>query len=50
MKNFVSGLEWIWTKNKFMDRKVDMSELYLDFKDDGVINREKFTKVYNFFK
>lgn len=39
------GLEWIWSKEKFLDRKVDMTELYLDFKDDGVINKDKF-KVY----
>jgi hypothetical protein len=40
--------EWIWSKNKFMDRKVDMTEIYLDFLDDGVINRDKF-KVNNHF-
>ena len=28
-----------------MDRKVDMTELYLDFKDDGIINKDKFAKV-----
>lgn len=25
-----------------MDRKVDMADYYLDFKDDGIINRDKF--------
>lgn len=42
VKNFEKGLEWIWDKNKFMDRKAEMTEYYLDFKDDGIINRDKF--------
>jgi hypothetical protein len=42
MKNYVLGLEWIWTKEKFLNRKADMLEMYLDFQDDGVINRLKF--------
>ncbi len=42
VKNFALGLEWIWTKQKFLDRKVDITEIYNDFMDDGVINREKF--------
>ena len=48
VKNFASGLEWIWTKNKFLDRKAEFTELYLDFKDDGVISAAKF-KVKKFF-
>jgi kinesin family protein 1 len=47
VKNFVSGLEWIWTKQKFLDRKIDMTEMYNDFIDDGIINRDKF-KVFFF--
>ena len=35
-------LEWIWPKNKFLDRKYEMNEMYLDFMDDGVINTEKY--------
>ncbi len=42
VKNFALGLEWVWTKNKFLDRKVDMSEFYLDFKEDGKIDKEKY--------
>ena len=40
--NFLMDLEWIWPKNKFLDRKYEMSEMYLDFMDDGVINTEKY--------
>lgn len=47
VRNFSLGLEWIWTKDKFLDRKVDMTELFLDLKDDGIINKEKF-KVITF--
>lgn len=50
VKNFALGLEWIWTKEKFLDRKVDMSEYYLDFKDDGEINKEKFSKYDPFYE
>lgn len=42
MKNFALGLEWVWTKNKFLDRKVDMSEFWLDFKEDGKIDQQKY--------
>lgn len=50
VKNFEKGLEWIWDKNKFMDRKADMTEYYLDFKDDGIINRDKFKNYDPFFE
>ena len=51
VKNFASGLEWIWTKNKFLDRKAEFTELYLDFKDDGIINKDKFkVKLISRFK
>jgi len=42
VKNFQTGLEWMWDKAKFLDRKTLMSEYYADFKDDGIINRDKF--------
>jgi hypothetical protein len=42
MKNFAQGLEWIWSKDKFLNRKADMTEMLLDFQDDGAVNREKF--------
>lgn len=42
VKNFALGLEWIWTEEKFLDRKNDMSEYYLDFKDNGKVDEEKF--------
>ena len=38
----MSGLEWIWEKNKFLDRKTLMSEYYADFKNNGQIDSEKF--------
>lgn len=46
MKHFAQGLEWAWTKEKFLDRKAEMSEYYLDFKDDLKIDLEKY-KVSN---
>lgn len=49
VKNFALGLEWIWTKDKFLDRKVDMVEIYNDYKDDGIINREKFKVIFECF-
>lgn len=50
VKNFAQGLEWIWTKEKFMDRKVDMAEFYLDFKDNGIIDNEKYKDYDPFFE
>ena len=47
--NFLTGYEWIWTKEKFLDRKELMSFYYADFKDNGVIDNAKF-KVYLLFK
>jgi hypothetical protein len=45
VKNFVYNAEWFWTKEKFLDRHADMTKMYEDFVDDGVINRDKF-KVF----
>ena len=42
VKNFATGYEWLWPKNKFMDRKADFTGIYNDFMDDGIINQEKF--------
>jgi hypothetical protein len=42
VKNFQLGLEWMWERQKFIERKSQISEYYLDFKDDGIINSEKF--------
>ncbi len=50
VKNFALGLEWIWTKQKFLERKVDMIEIYADFLDDGIVNRDKFKVVKFCFK
>lgn len=49
VKNFSLGLEWIWTKEKFMDRKSDIIEIYNDFMDDGIINQEKFKVLFDDF-
>ena len=45
MKNFQFGLEWTWEKEKFIERKSLISEYYLDFKDDGIINTDKFKVI-----
>ncbi|CAF0775133.1 unnamed protein product [Brachionus calyciflorus] len=50
VKNFSTGLEWLWNKNKFLDRKADMTELYMDFMDDGVINKDKFKSYDPFYE
>jgi len=50
VKNFALGLEWVWTKNKFLDRKVDMSEFWLDFKEDGKIDQQKYQKYDPFYE
>ena len=42
VENFLMGLEWIWPKSKFLDRKAEFYELYLDFMDDGEINSFKY--------
>ncbi len=47
VKNFGTGYEWVWTKQKFLDRKELMSTYYNDLKDNGVIDVAKF-KVNNF--
>jgi hypothetical protein len=47
MKNFSQGLEWIWSKDKFLNRKADMIEMLLDFQDDGTVNRDKFKVTIN---
>ena len=50
VKNFQSGLEWIWTKEKFLNRKADFTEYYNDYKEDGVINKPKFKNYDPFFE
>jgi kinesin family member 1 len=50
VKQFTTGLEWIWTKEKFLNRIVDISSYYADFKDDGKINTEKFKQYDPFFE
>ena len=49
VKNFQLGLEWMWERQKFIERKSQISEYYLDFKDDGVINTEKFKVLFHIF-
>jgi kinesin family protein 1 len=49
VKNYLMNLEWVWPKNKFLDRKTEMSELYFDLKD-GVANSEKYKKYDPFYE
>lgn len=42
MKNLSNNCEWVWPKEKFLQRKIDITEMLDDLKDDGKINREKF--------
>lgn len=42
MKNLALKCEWLWSKEKFLARKIDITEMMDDLKDDGKINREKF--------
>lgn len=49
-KNFMTGLKWLWTKEKFNDRKQDMSEYFLDVKEDGKVDQEKFKFYDPFFE
>lgn len=42
MKNLAIGCEWVWPKEKFLTRKIDITEMMDDFNDDGKINRDKF--------
>jgi len=49
-KNLMSGLKWLWTKEKFHDRKQDMSEYYLDIKEDGKVDQLKFKDYDPFFE
>lgn len=37
VRKFGTTLEWLWTAQKFIDMKAIMSELYLDFKEDGKV-------------
>ena len=50
VRNFATGYEWLWPKNKFLDRKADFTGIYNDFKDDGIINTEKFKNYDPFFE
>ena len=47
-KNFELGMEWIWTKEKFLNRKIDMSEYFLDIKD-GTLDSKKFLVIIKNF-
>jgi hypothetical protein len=42
VKNLALNCEWLWSKDKFIARKTDITEMMDDLKDDGKINREKF--------
>ena len=42
VRKFGTTNEWIWDSQKFIDRKSYMSEMYLDLKEDGKIDRNKF--------
>ena len=33
MKNLETGLEWLWPKNKFVNRKFLMQEMYENFEE-----------------
>ncbi|CAF0775063.1 unnamed protein product [Brachionus calyciflorus] len=50
VKNFALGLEWIWTKEKFLNRKSEIVEIYNDLKDDQVIQQEKYKKYDPFYE
>ncbi len=49
VKNYLMNLEWIWPKNKFLDRKAEMAELFFDLRD-GAINSEKYKKYDPFYE
>ena len=38
VKKFGTNIEWIWDKEKFIDRKCNMSEMYWDMKEDGKVS------------
>jgi kinesin family protein 1 len=50
VKNFALGLEWIWTKEKFLNRKSDMTDFLLDFKEDGKIDKDKYAAYDPFYE
>lgn len=37
VKKFGTSNEWLWDSQKFIDRRSLMSEVYLDFKEDGKV-------------
>ena len=39
----------MWDKPKFLERKTLMSEYYADFKDNGMINGDKFKVFFCYF-
>jgi hypothetical protein len=41
-KNFATGFQWVYSKEKFLDRKEEISQFYSDINDNGVINQEKY--------
>ena len=37
-KNFASGYQWIWSKERFLDRKEEISQFYNDIRDNGAVD------------
>jgi hypothetical protein len=44
VKKFGTNNEWLWTADKFIDRKSCMADIYLDLKENG-----KVIIFYNYF-
>lgn len=42
VKNCQTELEWIWTKEKFLNRRQEMTEYYNDWRDNNTIDLEKY--------
>ena len=42
VKNYTTLYEWLWPKQRFLDRKADFTGIYNDFMDDGIINTERY--------
>ena len=39
VKNFLTGNQWIWTKEKFLDRKEELSQYYSEVANNSVTNK-----------
>ena len=58
MKNLANDNEWLWDKNKFINRKYIMQEMYQNFMDgdDGEVSQVYFSfilfhfSIINLFK